>query len=200
MPVVGVLALQGDFREHVVAVKKAMNDDNFPVSLVKTSEDLIPITHLIIPGGESTVMNKLSIVHQPDNNLREMIIQKHKEGMKIFGVCAGVVLVSSKIENQSENDRIDGLGFLDITTGRNAYGSQVDSFETKLQIKELNPPDFHGVFIRAPLILSANSPEVEVLSTLKGAIVVARNESVLVCSFHPELTADSRLHKLFLMN
>ena len=105
MPIVGVLALQGDFREHVVAVKRAMDDPNFPVTLVKTSEDIEPITHLIIPGGESTVMSKLSIVHQPDQTLRDTFIQKYKDGMKVFGICAGVVLISKKIENQSEKRR-----------------------------------------------------------------------------------------------
>jgi len=198
MPVVGVLALQGDFREHVIAVKKAMKDPNFPVSSVKTSEDIKPITHLIIPGGESTVMSKLSIVHQPENPLHEMIIQKHKEGMKIFGVCAGVVLVSKVIENQSENDPFEGFGFIDITTARNAYGRQVDSFETKLQIEGLNPNDFHAIFIRAPLIISANSSEVKIMSKHKEEIVVARNNSVIVCSFHPELTDDYRIHDYFL--
>ena len=93
MPVVGVLALQGDFREHVVAVKKAMNDPNFPVTLVKTSEDIKPITHLIIPGGESTVMSKLSIVHQSGKTLRDIIIQKHKEGMKVFGIINNITIV-----------------------------------------------------------------------------------------------------------
>ncbi len=198
MPVVGVLALQGDFREHVVAVKRAMNDPNFPVTLVKTSEDIEPITHLIIPGGESTVMSKLSVVHQPDQTLRDQIIQKHKDGMKIFGICAGVVLISKEIENQSENDPFEGFGFINITTARNAYGRQVDSFETRLQIEGLNPSEFHSIFIRAPLIVSANSSDVTVLAKHKGEIVVARNERVLVCSFHPELTDDFRIHEYFL--
>ena len=199
MTVVGVLALQGDFREHVVAVKKAMNDSNFPVTLVKTSDDIEPITHLIIPGGESTVMSKLSIVHQPEETLREKIIEKHKDGMKIFGICAGVVLVSKEIENQSTNDPFNGFGFINITTARNAYGRQIDSFETKVEIEGLNPPEYHAVFIRAPMIVSANSSDVEILAKHKEEIIVARNEKVLVCTFHPELTDDSRLHKLFLM-
>ena len=199
MPVVGVLALQGDFREHVVAVKRAMNNPEFPVILVKTSEDIEPITHLIIPGGESTVMSKLSVVHQPDQTLREKIIQKHKDGMKIFGICAGVVLVSKEIENQSENDPFEGFGFINITTARNAYGRQIDSFEAKVNIEGLNPSEYHAVFIRAPMIISANSSDVEILAKHKEEIIVARNENVLVCTFHPELTDDSRLHKLFLM-
>ena len=197
-PIVGVLALQGDFREHVLAVKRAMNDLNYQVTLVKTKEDIEPITHLIIPGGESTVMSKLSIVHQSENNLRKKIIQKHSEGMKIFGVCAGVVLLSSKIERQSKNDPFEGLGLIDITTARNAYGRQIDSFEAKLKIKDFEPEEFHGVFIRAPQIVLVNSSNIEILSTHRDVIILARNESVLACTFHPELTKDYRIHKYFL--
>lgn len=197
-PVVGVLALQGDFREHVVAVKRAMNDPNYPVSLVKTVEDILPITHLIIPGGESTVMSKLSIVHQPDDNLRKMIVKKYHDGMRIFGTCAGVVLLSTKIEGHSDNDPFEGLGLINITTARNAYGRQVDSFEANLTIAEINPIEFHGVFIRAPQILSVDSPEVKILSEHKDVIVMARNERILAAVFHPELTEDSRIHEYFL--
>ena len=197
-PIVGVLALQGDFREHVLAVRRAMNDLNYPVTLVKSNEDIEPITHLIIPGGESTVMSKLSIVHQSEKNLRKKIIQKHSEGMRIFGVCAGVVFLSTKIIGNSENDPFEGLGLIDITTARNAYGRQIDSFEAKLKIKNFNPGEYHGVFIRAPQIVSKNSPDIEILSVHNDVIVLARNESVLVCSFHPELTEDTRIHKYFL--
>jgi len=197
-PIVGVLALQGDFREHVLAVRRAMNDLNYPVTLVKTKEDIEPITHLIIPGGESTVMSKLSIVHQTEENLRKKIIKKHSEGMRVFGVCAGVILISSKIERQSENDPFEGLGLIDITTARNAYGRQIDSFEAKIKIKDFDPEDYHAIFIRAPKIVSTNSSEIEILSTHKDVIILAKNESVLVCAFHPELTEDSRIHKYFL--
>jgi 5'-phosphate synthase pdxT subunit len=197
-PIVGVLALQGDFREHVLAIRRAMNDLNYPVTLVKTKKDIEPITHLIIPGGESTVMSKLSIVHQSEENLRKKIIQKHSEGMKIFGVCAGVVLLSTKIERQSKNDPFEGLGLIDITTSRNAYGRQIDSFEAKLRIKDFVPEEFHGVFIRAPQIISVNSPYIEILSTHRDVITLARNDTVLACTFHPELTEDSRIHKYFL--
>ena len=120
--------------------------------------------------------------------------------MKIFGTCAGTVLVSTKIENQSENDPFEGLGFLDITTARNAYGRQVDSFEATLQIKGLDPPEFHGVFIRAPQILEVNSEEVEILSEHKDAIIMVQSRNILLCTFHPELTNDVRIHQKFLQN
>ena len=197
-PIVGVLALQGDFREHVVAVKRAMKDPNYPVSQIRTVEDILPITHLIIPGGESTVMSKLSIVHQPEDNLRKIIIQKYNEGMKIFGTCAGVVLLSSEIEGHSENDPFEGLGLIDITTARNAYGRQVDSFEAKLIVEDLDPKEFHGVFIRAPQILKINSSEIKILSRHRDIIVMVRNERILAAVFHPELTEDSRIHEYFL--
>ena len=197
-PVVGVLALQGDFREHVVAVNRAMNDPDYPVTLVKTVEDILPITHLIIPGGESTVMNKLSIVHQPEDNLRKMLTKKFEEGMRILGTCAGVVLVSTEIEGHTDNEPFEGLGLINITTARNAYGRQIDSFEAKLNIKSLEPEEFHGVFIRAPQILSVNSEEVEVISEHKEAIVMVQSKNILLCTFHPELTEDSRIHKSFL--
>jgi 5'-phosphate synthase pdxT subunit len=197
-PIVGVLALQGDFREHVVAVKAVMKDPDYPVTLVKTIDDLQPITHLIIPGGESTVMNKLSIVHQSENNLRKLLIKKAKDGMRIMGTCAGVVLVSTKIEGHTENDPFEGLGLVDITTARNAYGRQIDSFEAKLKIKILEPEEFHGVFIRAPQILSVNSDTVEIISEHKDAIIMVRSENMLLCTFHPELTEDYRIHEYFL--
>ncbi|NPD88186.1 MAG: pyridoxal 5'-phosphate synthase glutaminase subunit PdxT [Asgard group archaeon] len=197
-PIVGVLALQGDFREHVVAVKRAMNNPNYPVTLVKTVEDILPITHLIIPGGESTVMNKLSMVHQSEDNLRKMILKKYEEGMKILGTCAGVILISTKIEGNSENDPFEGLGLIDISTARNAYGRQVDSFEAKLKIKDINPVEFHGVFIRAPQILSVNSPDVEILAKHNERIVMVKNQQILAMVFHPELTEDYRIHEYFL--
>jgi 5'-phosphate synthase pdxT subunit len=196
--IVGVLALQGDFREHIVAVKRAMKDPNYPVYQIRTVGDILPITHLIIPGGESTVMSKLSTVHQPDDNLRKMIIKKYNEGMRIFGTCAGVVLLSTKIEGHSENDPFEGLGLIDITTARNAYGRQVDSFEAMLRIENINPEKFHGVFIRAPQIQSINSPDVKILSVHNDIIVMVRNERILATVFHPELTEDSRIHEYFL--
>ena len=199
-PIVGVLALQGDFREHVVAVKKVMKNPDYPVTLVKTVEDLLPITHLIIPGGESTVMNKLSIVHQTEYNLRKLLIKKFKEGMKVMGTCAGVVLVSAKIEGHTDNDPFEGLGLIDITTARNAYGRQIDSFEAKLKISNFEPEEFHGVFIRAPQILSINSNNVEILSEHNDAIVMVQSKNILLCTFHPELTNDLRIHQKFLHN
>ncbi len=197
-PVVGVLAIQGDVREHVLAVKAVKNTPSLPVRLIKTTGDLAGITHLIIPGGESTVVNKLGTTGSSASLFQTIKQRYEEEELCIFGTCAGAILVGAKIHNNSTNEMVPGLGLIDITVSRNAYGRQGDSFETQVEIKGLEPPTYHAVFIRAPKIVGANSRQVEILAKYNEAIVLVRSERILACTFHPELTPDTRLHQIFL--
>jgi len=181
---VGVLALQGDFEAHQKAVVRCGAE----AVQVRTREDLESVDRLIIPGGESTTIGKLATQYDLDEPLRK----RARDGMPIFGTCAGLIVCAARI---TEGDQ-PLLGIIDITVRRNAFGRQVDSFETDLDFKGFEAP-VHAVFIRAPWIESVGS-SVEVLATYGGRPVAARSGGILVSSFHPELTGDSRMHKLFL--
>jgi len=182
---IGVLALQGDFREHLATLKK-LPVESFPV---KDEEGIDKVDALIIPGGESTTMGTLITRW----GLKEVIGQRAKEGMPIMGTCAGMVLMAQEVENQKQ----PLLGLMDITVKRNAFGRQKDSFECELDIEGLEGPPFKAIFIRAPII-SAAAPSVEVLATVDDKIVLAREGNLLACAFHPELAEDTRLYRLFL--
>lgn len=183
MKTVGVLALQGAFREHGQALTKC----GVNVIEVKKIENLDKCSALIIPGGESTTIGKLLIEWQ----LMEAIKKRVHEGMPLFGTCAGMILMSKDIKDSNQ----PRLGLLDVEVVRNAYGRQVDSFEIDLYIKGLDQP-FTGVFIRAPYITKAG-PGVEILSKHNDKIVMVKQGKLLGCSFHPELTDDLRIHKYF---
>lgn len=180
---IGVLGLQGDFREHLSALKRL----NAEARDVRTLEDLKNIDALILPGGESTTIARL----MAQNGLDQAIKERHRKGMPLYGTCAGMILLAKEIVE----GRPRGLSLIDITVSRNAYGRQVDSFEADLQIKNIGA--FHAVFIRAPMITQCNS-RVEVLAEHEGAPVLAREGHVLVSSFHPELTDDTHIHEYFL--
>lgn len=173
-PRIGVLALQGAFREHERALRRAGAD----VVEVRLPAELDGLDGLVIPGGESTTMMKLAADYGLDTAIRAF-------GQPIFGTCAGMILV----------DRAH-LGLVDLEVDRNAYGRQVASFEADLRL-DGDPKPFHGVFIRAPRVREVGA-DVEVLAELDGEPVLLRDRNVLVSAFHPELTDDPRIHERFL--
>jgi pyridoxal 5'-phosphate synthase pdxT subunit len=171
---IGVLAVQGDFREHAAMLRRLGAE----VVEVRTPEQLERLDGLVIPGGESTTMMRLARLYGLDEALREF-------GRPIFGTCAGMIVL----------DR-EHLGLADLVVDRNAYGRQVASFEAELAVDGESRP-VHGVFIRAPRVREAG-PDVEVLAELDGQPVLLRDGPILVAAFHPELTDDTRVHELFL--
>lgn len=184
MPRVGVLALQGDIREH----QKALTGVGADVVAVKTAEMLETVDGLVIPGGESTTIGKLA----DRFGLIDPIRQRLSEGMAAFGTCAGMILLSASV---TEGDQ-PLLGALDVVVRRNAFGRQNDSFEEALDIVGLDDP-FHAVFIRAPWVDKAGTG-VEVLARVHDHPVMVRQERILAGAFHPELTDDDRIHRMFL--
>lgn len=182
---IGILALQGAFLEHE-KVLKAMDCNTVQV---RKQEQLEDIAGLIIPGGESTTIGKLLI----EFGLQERLISLVKAGMPLFGTCAGLIVMAKDIENSSQSR----LGLMDITAKRNAFGRQVDSFEADLFIDEIGQEPFKAVFIRAPFIAQAG-PEVQILSSIDGKAVLARQNNLLASAFHPELTNDFRIHQYFI--
>jgi len=188
---VGVLALQGDFREHL----KALGECGVTGKLVKTSEEISQIDALIIPGGESTTISKLAKAF----DLFDLISKRIADGMPTYGSCAGMILVANSILDPASDQ--DTFGGIDMQVRRNAFGRQTESFEVDLDFKGISGAAFRGVFIRAPWVESFGKG-VEVLSTLEvGGVdhpVAVRSGRVLATSFHPELTGDNRVHRYFL--
>jgi 5'-phosphate synthase pdxT subunit len=183
-PVIGVLALQGDFAEHI-AMLRSIGVDAVEVRL---PAQLAEIDALIIPGGESTTITRLLDIYE----LREPIRRLGVAGLPIWGTCAGAIVLAKQA---TDLDR-PNLALMDIEVRRNAFGRQVDSFEENLDIADFGETPFHAVFIRAPIIERAGAG-VEVLATLPdGTIVAAREGALLATSFHPELTGDARFHQL----
>ena len=187
-PRVGVLALQGDVREHV----RVLADQGAAVSLVRRPAELAAVEGLVIPGGESSVIDKLSRAF----GMREPIQEAIARGMPVYGTCAGLILLADRITDGIAGQQT--FGGLDATVRRNAFGSQVDSFEVDLEVPELGDPPVHAVFIRAPIVEAVGSG-VEVLSRLPDdRIVAVRQGSLLGTAFHPEVTGEHRFHELFL--
>lgn len=183
---VGVLALQGDFREH----REVLEGLGHVVREVRKPAQLDGLDALIIPGGESTTIARLILSNGFQKPLRDFC----SSGKPVWGTCAGAILLARRVDNL---DR-PGIEVMDIAVRRNAFGRQVDSFEADLDIDGVSGPPFHAVFIRAPLIESVFG-DAEAIATLEdGTIVAAREGNLLATSFHPELTGDSRLHELFL--
>ncbi len=187
-PVIGVLALQGDVAEH----RRAVTGTGATAVAVRRPAELDAVDGLIIPGGESSTMWKLADVFELMEPLRKRIAG----GLPVFGSCAGMIMLATNLL-----DRIEGqetLGGLDVTVRRNAFGRQVDSFESDIDLKGVDGPPFRAVFIRAPWVEQAG-PGVEILGTepRTGRIVAVRQGPVLATSFHPELTRDGRIHQLF---
>ncbi len=190
-PRIGVLALQGDVREHESALSAVGAD----VVQVRSNEQLRLVDGLVIPGGESTTMSKLALT----NGLMEPLREARRSGMAMYGSCAGMIMLADRVTDARPDQ--ETIGGLDITVRRNAFGRQVDSFETDIGIAGVGPDRVHAVFIRAPWVESAG-PEVEVLGTIEsgddaGTIVAVRQGQLLATSFHPELTGDLRIHQMF---
>ena len=184
---IGVLAAQGAFAEHI----SALNNLKVQAIPIRLPEELSQIDALIIPGGESTTISRLLIAY----NLSGVIINKVKSGMPVFGTCAGMIMLANNI---IDGDGVVPLNLIDISVRRNAFGRQVDSFETDIYIENIGKPLFHGVFIRAPFIEKTGS-KVDIIARLNdGTVVAAQQGKILVSSFHPELTQDLRLHQYFL--
>ncbi len=187
---VGVLALQGDVREHL----NSLSSLNVAVQKVRTVDELETVNALVIPGGESTTISMLAKRVGLMDPLRKFV----KDKKAVYGSCAGMIMLANEIlEGRNDQETIGGL---DITVRRNAFGRQIDSFETDLKIKNFDK-EFRAVFIRAPWVERIGN-EVEVLATITTADndehpVMVRQENLLATAFHPELTTDSRIHEYF---
>ncbi|WP_306233939.1 pyridoxal 5'-phosphate synthase glutaminase subunit PdxT [Agrococcus beijingensis] len=184
---VGVLALQGDVREHAAVLESL----GARVALVRTPAQLAEVDGLVLPGGESSVIDKLSRLFA----VREPIIERIAAGMPVYGTCAGMILLADRI--------LDGLptqlpfGGLDVDVRRNAFGSQVDSFEAELDVPALGERPVHATFIRAPVVERAGAG-VDVLASVKGRIVAVEQGPLLATAFHPEVEGELRFHQRFL--
>ncbi|MDE0974779.1 MAG: pyridoxal 5'-phosphate synthase glutaminase subunit PdxT [Candidatus Nanopelagicales bacterium] len=193
VPVIGVLALQGGVREHLDALAKSGAESRS----VKTVEQLVGVDALVIPGGESSTIEKLARKSEMLESLREAV----KGRMPIFGSCAGMILLADRVAGAIKGQ--ESIGGLDITVKRNAFGRQVQSFESEISILGIREPQrsFDGVFIRAPWVLETGAG-CEVIAQItsgphEGRIVGVRSDTMLATSFHPELTADYRVHEMF---
>ena len=185
---VGVLALQGDFREHL-AVFGELGADAVPV---RRPEELNSISGLVIPGGESSVMDKLARSFDLFEPLKATIAA----GLPVYGTCAGLIMIADTVLDSITGQQ--SLGGLHVSVRRNAFGSQLDSFETDIDIPALGEPPVHAVFIRAPVVESVGD-DVTVLAALAdGRIVAVEQGPLLGTSFHPEITGDTRFHEYFL--
>lgn len=180
---VGILALQGDVREH----KRALTKLGATPTEVKSPQDLEDLDALIMPGGESTTISLMMKKYGLDKAIKE----KHKQGMPIYGTCAGAIVLAKHIMGNSQAK----LGLVDISIKRNDYGRQIDSFEANLSIKDIG--NFKGIFIRSPVIKSLHNG-IEILSEHKNSPVMLRQNNLLITTFHPELTNDTRIHEYFL--
>lgn len=190
-PVVGVLALQGDVREHAVALAEA----DALARPVRRPEELADLDGLVIPGGESTTMSNLALAF----GLMEPLRARVAEGLPVYGSCAGMIMLADKILDGRDDQ--ESVGGIDMTVRRNAFGRQNESFEAPVDFRGLEGGPLHGVFIRAPWVESTGTA-VEVLAELgkgpaAGRIVAVRQGNLLATSFHPELTGDHRVHAYF---
>ena len=184
---VGVLSLQGAFAAHarILVELGALTRE------VRTPLDLVDLDALVMPGGESTTMAKLL----DSSGLREPIAKLIDDGLPVFGTCAGMIMLATRVLDGRADQW--SFGAIDLAVQRNGYGRQVDSFEAELSIADLDGPPFPAVFIRAPKVVDVG-PTAEVLATHDDVPVLVRQANVLVASFHPELSGDARLHRRFL--
>ena len=185
---VGVLALQGDFREHI-AVLKSLGAEAVPV---RRPSELAEIGGLVIPGGESSVMDKLSRAFDLAEPLKEAIAG----GMPVYGTCAGLIMLADRIVDGIAGQQ--SLGGLDVAVRRNAFGSQLDSFETDLDIPAVGDDPMHAVFIRAPIVEEVGERATALARVADGRVVAVEQGNLIGTSFHPEITGDTRFHEYFL--
>ena len=187
MTIVGVLAIQGDYREHRILLESLGAD----VKEIRLPDQLDEVDGLIIPGGESTTIVQLIDIYNMREKLRERVLN---EGMPTWGTCAGMIVMAQKLSDHRPNP----LKLMNIEVSRNAFGRQVDSFETDLEVEDMDGPPYHAVFIRAPVVDTIGEG-VRIISSLDdGRPVAVRQGHMLATAFHPELTNDPRMHKLFL--
>lgn len=187
-PLVGVLALQGDFREHLLVLRE-LGAEAIPV---RRESELDQVAGLVIPGGESSVMDKLSRAF----GLADPLTRRIADGMPVYGTCAGLIMLADTVLDGISGQR--SLGGLDITVRRNAFGTQLDSFETDIAVPELGERPVHAVFIRAPVVetLGERADALAVLDD--GRVVAVEQGNLLGTAFHPEVTDDYRFHARFL--
>lgn len=185
-PVIGVLALQGDVREHLIALASA----DAVARPVRRPEELAEVDALVIPGGESTTMSKLAVLFGMLEPLRERV----RAGMPVYGTCAGMIMLADKLLDGRDDQ--ETLGGIDMIVRRNAFGRQNESFEAQVDFAGIDGGPVEGVFIRAPWVESVGATA-EVLATYDGHTVAVRQGNVLATSFHPELTGDDRVHAYF---
>lgn len=183
---IGVLALQGGIIEHLRLIEAAGAE----AKIVRYNQDLEDIDGLILPGGESTTISKILNRTNMMKDLRTRILA----GLPVWGTCAGMILLA---KNLSNDDKVDGIKTMDITVRRNAYGTQIDSFNTLVNVPEVSENEIPLVFIRAPFIEETGN-NVKVICEVNGHIVAARQDNMLVSSFHPELTSNTDFHKYFI--
>ncbi len=189
MPAIGVLALQGDVREHV----RALEESGATAKPVRRLNEIEASDGLVIPGGESTTLWKLATAFDLLDPVRKLIV----DGMPAFGSCAGLIMLADRVADGTKGQQT--FGGIDMTARRNAFGRQVDSFEREVSLRLADRADgapFHAVFIRAPWVEQAG-PGVSVLGEDNGRIVAVRQGPLLATAFHPELTPDRRIHELF---
>src|SRR5579872_759348 len=185
---IGVLALQGDFAAHM----KMLANLGVEAKAVKLPAHLDDLDGIILPGGESTAIGKLMVLY----DIRDVLLKKIREGIPIWGTCAGLILLAKETDNALAGQPL--LASMDIRVRRNAFGSQRESFEADLSVPALGEAPFHAFFIRGPSVETVG-PEVEVLATLDdGTIVAVREGTLLGTAFHPEVSGDSRFHQYFL--
>ena len=185
MPTVGVLAIQGDFLEHIQMLEKL----GVEACEIRLPHQLNEIDGLIIPGGESTTIVQLIDIY----HFRDVLKEKIEGGLPVWGTCAGMIVISDKLSDH----RPEPLHLMDIDVSRNAFGRQQDSFEADIEFDEIDGPPFHCVFIRAPGV-TRTGDGVKVLAQLEdGRPIAVRQGTMLATSFHPELTDDTRIHGLF---
>ena len=181
-PPIGVLAYQGDVREHLAALEAAGAE----AVEVRALDELDSVDGLVIPGGESTVIGKLAARY----GLLERLRERAAAGLPVFGTCAGMIFLAREVEGPPQ----DLLGVLDVRVRRNAFGRQVASFEAEVDVKGVDGGPVAGAFIRAPWVADAG-PEVEVLAEVEGKVVAVRQGNLLATAFHPELSGEVRLHR-----
>jgi 5'-phosphate synthase pdxT subunit len=184
---VGVLALQGDVREHV----RSLSDCGVIAQPVRRESEIESIDALVIPGGESTTIAKLA----RSFGVFDLISRRIKEGMPTYGSCAGMILIANSVLDAMEGQ--ETFGGMDVVVRRNAFGRQVDSFESDLHFEGITDAPLRAIFIRAPWVESVDE-KVTILATVDGHPVAIRQNNLLATSFHPELTGDNRVHRYFI--
>jgi len=194
---VGVLGIQGDIEENILSTAEALKKLNLrgTVESVRYSESIAELDGLILPGGESTVIGSLLSIQ---GKVFQIIEKKIKEGMPVFGTCAGLIMLSKRAYDKIVGETKQKLfGILDVVIERNAFGRQHESFEVDLEIPVLGKEPFRGIFIRSPIVNNIGE-NVIILTKLNDKIVAVKQNNIIGTSFHPELSADRRLHELFI--